>query len=142
MAPKTEDQIFLERLGVLDDTNHRDHEFEAESNEYEELEELKYQLEEKEERLSSWEQRLNRRERELDNRKRLLDDREAEINKREIEVDLREDEMWDKVPDDENPLGEPTPEEIRKKQERIKKLREAATRQSNTGYWSTNGWNT
>jgi hypothetical protein len=134
MAPKTEDQIFLERLGVLSETDHRDSDYEPEDNPLEELAFREAELSRKEDSLRDWESRLQRRE-------SRLNARESDLNQREEELDLKEDSMWDKVPEDSTSFEELTPEELEEKRERLRKRREAATAQPNAGVWST-GWNT
>lgn len=145
MAPKTEEDIMLQRLGVLEDSSVNDSDFERESPIADE--ELA-SMAEQQQRLDDWEFQLNRREgevnqKEIDNKReeKRLKRWEATLTALEAELDERKRNQVDEYALD--------PEEMdayrkQKKIERLKKSREDAVAGSfeTPAVWSTTGWNT
>ena len=129
--PKTEDQLFLERLGVFSETSHNESEYDAEDDP---MDALAVKMAE----LDAIEVILNRKEAKLNRKERELNAREQDIMRRETDLCEREEASFDDVDDD---YGERKKAE-REKAEKVRKQREQAMQAPSGGVWSTNGWNT
>lgn len=154
MAPKTEEQNFLERLGVVEATPTHDSDFNVElvpADEFAEerarLDALEYELNTKAERLLARDDVITEEARQNKIEQKRLKKWENELS--EFEAELDEREMNQSVKDDgvekEFTLDTGAMDEYRKQKkiERLKKSREDATSAADEvrSVWST-GWNT
>ena len=154
MAPKTEEQNFLERLGVMEPSTTRDSDFNVESapaDEFAEerarLDALECELNQKAERLLAREDLLaeetrknKQEEKRLKRWERELAEDDAALDQREIDQSIAAGDV-----EKEFTLDVDAMDEYRKKKkiERLKKSREDATSGNDEvrSVWST-GWNT
>ena len=154
MAPKTEEQNFLERLGVMEPSTTRDSDFNVESapaDEFAEerarLDALEYELNQKADRLLQREAELTRIIRDNESEEKRLKRWERELTEFEADLDQREIDQSIAAGDVEKEftLDVDAMDEYRKKKkiERLKKSREEATGAADEvrSVWST-GWNT
>jgi chromosome segregation ATPase len=152
MAPKTEEQNFLERLGVLDATTTRDSDFnvtsESADDEFAEerarFDALEAELNNKAERLIARENELNSVERQNKSEAKRLKRWEKELSNLEAELELTQKRNC-AVDEGEAVLDDVAMDAYRKKKkaERLIKNREDAATDDDEvrSVWST-GWNT
>lgn len=151
---KTEEQIMLERLGILEDTSTNDSDFEGDSPVADELQEERERLDSWQLQLEEMEQRVREREDEVNALLRQNNTEKKRLNRWEAELHALEaklEEKWSKSDDGEPQaavMDDGAIDEYRKKKKKANRLikkRDAALDvdpEMVRSVWSTNGWNT